>query len=138
MAHQIDVGVYMVLPYELRVSFFRGPVFNVFLHSVSWIVMPSSPFAFINDAVIRMVPFHLLVGLLCFRFFEFDHIFYFVHSKPNLITFLPQVCQECHHQMLSLITPTLGLKRCLRLDSRNASLTLWRIYGEWAYECSSP
>ena len=20
----------------------------------------------------------------------------------------------------------------------NASLTLWRIYGEWAYECSSP
>ena len=30
--------------------------------------------------------------------------------------------------VLSLITPTLGLKRCLRLDSRNASLTLWRIY----------
>ena len=22
--------------------------------------------------------------------------------------------------------------------SRYASLTLWRIYGEWAYECSSP
>ena len=26
----------------------------------------------------------------------------------------------------------------LRLLVRNASLTLWRIYGEWAYECSSP
>ena len=26
----------------------------------------------------------------------------------------------------------------LRQSIPNAALTLWRIYGEWAYECSSP
>ena len=36
-----------------------------------------------------------------------------------------------------LITPKQGSNGEL-INNCNAALTLWRIYGEWAYECSSP